>query len=52
MMALTGDAVEAVAGAVRRGDGRLAMQLLKALGLATPQADGPVEPRGCGASGR
>jgi hypothetical protein len=45
MMALTNDAVDALAAAVRKGDGRLALQLLKSLGVAATEPEGPVDPK-------
>jgi hypothetical protein len=45
MMALTNDAVDSLAAAVRAGDGRLALQLLKSLGLAAAEPEGPVDPQ-------
>jgi hypothetical protein len=43
MMALSAEAVDAVAQAVRGGDGRLALQVLKALGLAAAEPEGPED---------
>src|SRR5438045_2469581 len=45
LLALSGEAVEAVQNAIRKGDGRLALSMLKGLGVLAAEAPGEDEPK-------
>lgn len=45
LLGLSGEAVAAVRGAIQKGDGRLALALLKGMGLLAEQPVGSEEPR-------